>query len=181
MASLFDDINRFLEERLEEYLRANPHLELQALEEQLREQEEETLQLLARLQRQEKDLQSRILETAQEVQLWHGRVAKARSKGREDLAEPAAAREAALLRQGNQLWGQMMAVRQQADQSRDLFRQVQARRRDVADRAAQAKATAATTPGWSSPGPGHDPNDPLEQSFRRWELEDELSELKKKL
>lgn len=181
MPSLFDDINRFLEERLEEYLRANPHLELQALEEQLREQEEETLQLLARLQRQEKDLQSRILETAQEVQLWHGRVAKARSRGREDLAEPAVAREAALLRQGNQLWGQMSAVRQQAEQSRELFRQVQARRRDVAERAAQAKASEAAAPGWNTPGGSGDPNDPLEQSFRRWELEDELNELKKKL
>jgi len=35
---LFDDFSRFLESRLEEFLRNNPHLEL-ALLEQLREQE----------------------------------------------------------------------------------------------------------------------------------------------
>ena len=33
---LFDDLSRFLENRLEEFLRNNPHLELEALLEQLR-------------------------------------------------------------------------------------------------------------------------------------------------
>ncbi|MEY3222150.1 MAG: hypothetical protein RLZZ203_1006, partial [Cyanobacteriota bacterium] len=47
--SLFDDLSRFLESRLEEFLRNNPHLELQALLEQLREQEEDTLKLVADL------------------------------------------------------------------------------------------------------------------------------------
>ena len=45
--SLFDDFSRFLETRLEEFLRNNPHLELQALLEQLREQEQDALKLIA--------------------------------------------------------------------------------------------------------------------------------------
>ncbi|MFW6316406.1 MAG: TIGR04376 family protein, partial [Cyanobacteriota bacterium] len=37
--SLLDDLTKFLETRLDEFLKNNPHLELQALEEQLREEE----------------------------------------------------------------------------------------------------------------------------------------------
>ncbi|MGL4503833.1 MAG: TIGR04376 family protein, partial [Planktothrix sp.] len=44
---LFEDFSRFFETRLDEFLKDNPHLELQALEEQLREQEEDTLRLIA--------------------------------------------------------------------------------------------------------------------------------------
>ena len=65
---LFDDINQFLEERLDEFLRDNPHLELQALEEQLREQEQDTTKLIARLQLEEKSLQNQILAIANDIQ-----------------------------------------------------------------------------------------------------------------
>lgn len=58
--SIFDDINRFLETRLDEFLRKNPHLELQALEEQLREQEKDTLRLLISLQNEQKSLDAEI-------------------------------------------------------------------------------------------------------------------------
>jgi uncharacterized protein (TIGR04376 family) len=65
---LFDDINNFLEERLDEFLRNNPHLELQAIEEQLVEQEQDTRKLIAKLQLEEKSLQDRILEIANNIQ-----------------------------------------------------------------------------------------------------------------
>ena len=45
--SIIDDLLRFLETRLEEFLRAHPELELQALEEQLRQQEADTTKLIA--------------------------------------------------------------------------------------------------------------------------------------
>ena len=60
---LFDDFSQFLENRLEEFLQNNPHLELQALEEQLRQQEKDTLNFIAQLQRQEKKLEQDILAT----------------------------------------------------------------------------------------------------------------------
>lgn len=50
VVGLFDDLSQFLENRLEEFLRNNPHLELEALLEQLRKQEEDTLKLIADLQ-----------------------------------------------------------------------------------------------------------------------------------
>lgn len=108
---LFEDLSRFLENRLDEFLKANPHLELMALEEQLRGQEEDAINLLGTLKRRQQQLEDSILETAQEIQRWHERIRKAQAANREDLAQPAQAREAALLREGNHLWGQMQGVK----------------------------------------------------------------------
>ena len=77
--SLFDDLSRFLETRLDEFLRANPHLELRALEDQLRGQEEDAIRLLSDLKRREQQLENGILETAKDIQQWHGRIEKAKA------------------------------------------------------------------------------------------------------
>ena len=44
---LFEDLSSFLELRLDEFLKENPHLELQALEDKLQDQEDEAVRLLA--------------------------------------------------------------------------------------------------------------------------------------
>jgi uncharacterized protein (TIGR04376 family) len=188
---LFDDLNRFLENRLEEFLRNNPHLELQALEEQLREQEEDTLRLIADLKQQEKKLQDEILAIAQDIQRWHERVEKAKSHGRQDLAQAAQEREASLLRQGNQRWGQMEGVKQRITQAQELIRQIQTRRQEVRAKAKEVEAARASsqaqkqaeTYGWNQSssynirsGP-----DPLEDQFRRWELQEELDQMKRNM
>lgn len=183
---LFDDLSRFLENRLEEFLRSNPHLEL----EQLREQEEDTLKLIADLQLQEKRSQEEILSTAQEIQRWHIRVQKAKNAGREDLAVKAQEREAALLRQGNQQWGQMQGLKERISQAQDLLKKVQQRRQEVQTKATEAqtarvKAQAQQrieTAGWSNQSRSYSSgNDPLEETFRRWETEAELEEMKRKM
>jgi len=196
---LFDDLNRFLEDRLEEFIRNNPHLELQAIEEQLREQEEDTLRLMADLQLQQKGLQDEILSIAQDIQRWHERIDKAKSAGRQDLAQGAQEREAALLRQGNQRWGQMEGVKQRITQAKELQRQIQTRRQEVRAKAqeveamrassqAQARvssqdARASQTSGWnqSSSYTTSSGTDALEEKFRRWEMEDELNDMKRKM
>jgi uncharacterized protein (TIGR04376 family) len=186
---LFDDLSRFLEERLDEFLRNNPHLELQALEEKLREQEQETLRLVGELRVKEKQLQAQIMETAQEIQRWHIRINKAKAAGRLDLAEPAQAHEAALLREGNQFWGQMEVLKDRIKQTEDLKRKIQTRRQEVQTQITQAQAArsaakteAYTVSGWSQSQPYiHKSADPLEQQFARWEAEEELSELKRKM
>ena len=48
---LFDDLSRFLETRLEEFLKNNPHLELEAILEQLRQQEQDTSRLIIEIGR----------------------------------------------------------------------------------------------------------------------------------
>ncbi|NET59130.1 MAG: TIGR04376 family protein [Symploca sp. SIO2E6] len=189
---LFEDLNNFLEQRLDEFLRNNPHLELQALEEQLREQEEDTLRLLADLQLQEKRLQDEILAIAQEIQQWHRRIEKAKSHGRLDLAQPAQEREAALLRQGNQRWGQMEGLKQRIAQAKELISQIQTRRTQVRAKATEAKATRANTQqakqrwetfGWNQSSNSNTPSgaDSLDEKFRRWEMDEELEQMKRNM
>lgn len=191
---LFEDFSAFLETRLEEFLRNNPHLELQALEEQLREQEEEAVRLLADLRLREKQLQDEILSTAQEVQRWHVRIEKAKQAQRLDLVKPAEEREAALLRQGNQLWGQMEGVKQRIAQTVELQQQIQVRRKEVrakvveVQQAARASYQTQTEQQWQTTGwnrgfsSGYSRStDPLEQTFRQWETDEELEELKRQM
>ena len=186
---LFDDLNRFLESRLEEFLRNNPHLELEALLEQLREQEEDTISLIADLQMQEKRSQDEILATAQEIQRWHIRIEKAKTAGRLDLAQPAQEREAALLREGNQRWGQMQGLKERITQAKDLLGRIQMRRQEVQTKAAETQASRTNyqaqqrleTAGWNqnrnfSSGP-----DALDDTFQRWETQEELDQLKRNM
>nr|WP_228048840.1 TIGR04376 family protein [Nodularia sp. LEGE 04288] len=187
---LFDDLSKFLENRLEEFLRNNPHLELEALLEQLRQQEEDTLKLIAELKLQEKRSQDEILSTAQEIQLWHIRVEKAKNAGRQDLAAAAQDREAALLREGNKRWGQMQGLKERIAQSQELLRKIQVRRQEVQTKATEAQ-TARTqaqtqqrieTEGWWNPTSSYTSGlDDLEEKFRRWETQDELEQMKRNL
>ncbi|HEY9631182.1 MAG TPA: TIGR04376 family protein [Coleofasciculaceae cyanobacterium] len=197
---LFEDFSAFLEMRLEEFLRSNPDLELMALEEKLREQEEETIRLLADLRLREKKVQDEILATAQEVQRWHVRIEKAKTAQRLDLLKPAEEREAALLRQGNQLWGQMDVIKNRIKQTTELHQQIQVRKQEVkvkiAEAQAQAKAAKASasqaayeqveqkwqTSGWNqSYRFNSSAADPLEQQFKQWETEEELERLKRQM
>lgn len=187
---LFEDLSKFLETRLDEFLKANPHLELWGLEDQLRGQEQDAIHLLGDLKRREQQLQDSILATAQEIQRWHERATKAQTAKRLDLVKAAQEREAALLRQGNQYWGQMQGVKEQIDQTRTLQKNIHDRRRELKTKiaATQAQRTAQRTTswdtGWAKPpfdGFGRDSMDPVEESFQRWETEQELEELKRNM
>ena len=183
---LFDDINQFLEERLDEFLQENPHLELQALEEQLREQEQDTTKLIAKLQLEEKSLQDQILAIANDIQTWHGRISKAEKANRQDLAAAAREREAELLRQGNQVWGQMEGVKQRTTQAKELLQQVKDKGKEL-----KAKAQAQATNTYSSDTIGWDRGanspqyrrsaDPLEAEFQKWEVDEELEQIRKNI
>ncbi len=185
--SLFDDLSQFLEERLDEFLEHNPHLELQAIEEQLREQEQDTNKLIVDLQFQEKSLQDQILAIAEDIKTWHGRVNKAQTAGRQDLAEAAKEREAGLLRQGNQLWGQMEGVKKRIVQAKDLRQQIRQRRKEIQAQSAQAQAKANNstncyTVGWNQGANNRSYSraaDPLDSEFQKWELDEELERMKR--
>ncbi|MEB3291420.1 MAG: TIGR04376 family protein, partial [Leptolyngbya sp.] len=164
------------------------------LEDQLRGQERDAITLLGDLKRREQQIKDQILATAQEIQRWHDRLTKAKAAGRPDLVAMAEEREAALLRQGNQYWGQMQGVSTQIDQTRALQHQIHERRRELkvklaqveAERAAQ-RATQSTNSwetGWYQspmPGTGYTTMDPVEESFQRWETEQELEDLKRQM
>ncbi len=188
---LFDDFGRFLETQLDDYLKKNPHLELYVLEDKLRDQEQETLSLLADLKRQETQLQNEILGVAREIQLWHARIAKAKAAGRADLAQPAEEHEANLLRQGNQRWGQMEVLKERIRQTQELQLKIQARRQEVEKQVAQAQAarspaaaasTAASTAAWTQiPNTSTRNVNDLNKQFQQWEAQEELEELKRSM
>lgn len=182
---LYEDFTTFLEQRLEEFLRTHPELELQVLDENLREQEEDTQRLMSQLQSEQKQMEADILSTAQEIQRWHSRIEKARSAGRVDLAEAAQQREAALLRQGNQRWGQMQVLRERIQQTQTLMDNIRTRRQEVQKQRAQTQPTGNTSAdrnptGWYQTGFSSQ-TDPLEDQFRRWETDAELEELKRSM
>jgi uncharacterized protein (TIGR04376 family) len=181
---LFDDLGRFLETRIDEFLKNNPQLELQALEEKLYEQEQETRRLLADLRLREKQVEAEILTTAQEIQRWHVRIEKAKAAGRKDLAEPAEAHEASLLREGNQKWGQMQVLKERIQQTEELQKKMQIRRQELQVEIKQVKATQAAqasraVDGWNQSASKAD--DPLEQKFQQWETQEELEEMKRNM
>ncbi len=186
---LFDDFSRFLESRLEEFLKNNPHLELEALLEQLREQEEDTLRLIGELQLQEKRSQDEILAKAQEIQRWHIRIEKAKTANRLDLAQAAQQREATLLREGNQRWGQMQGVKERVTQAKELLKRIQQRRQEVQTKVTESKSTRNTygasqrleTDGWNQTRTPYGAPDELDDAFLRWETQDELEQMKRNM
>ncbi len=192
--SIFDNINQFVEKQLEDFLRKHPHLELSALEEQLKEQERDTKNLISEFQLKEKKLQQEIIAIAEKIKTWHTRVDMAEAAGKPDLAEAAKEREAALLRQGNQVWGKMEGVKKRIPQAEELLKQIQQRLKVVKAKYAEAKAANLHqdkyrdryTKGWHQGANDHYSNysstvDPLEEKFQQLEVDEELQTIKNNL
>jgi uncharacterized protein (TIGR04376 family) len=188
----FEDMNRFLEERLEEFLKSHPNLELQILDDQLQEQESALQKTLLQMTAEQQQTQQSILKTAQEVQRWHERIEKAEQANRPDLVEAARDREAALLRQGNQQWAQMGLLKQNIQQTQKLTAQINSRRQDLKVKIQEAKTSAKGSPtpqSWQSSTTDQpwtsqytpSGSDSLEAQFKRWEMEEELEALKRKM
>ena len=188
--ALLEDMKRFLESQIDDFLSKNPHLELQVIEQQLAEQESDTVQLIVDLQTQEKKVEQEILSTAQDIKSWFDRVQKATTAGRADLALAAQERVNALLPQGNQLWGKMKGLKERKAKATELLQTIKSRRIEVKTKAAAAQvartqaATESTTNSWGSVNNyTQDSNfaDPLDAQFRRWEADEELESLKRNL
>ncbi len=190
---LFDDVSQFLESRIDEFLKNNPHLELQALDEKLREQEVETMRLIGDLKARQTSVEQQIITTATEIKRWHGRIEKAKAAGRQDLVEPAQAQEAQLLRQGNQHWGQMEGLRDRIAQTQTVQQKIHQQRQALKIKIAQAKVAqtpaqnqraAAPSPwngAWSTAAAPPKAMDPLETSFAQWEADEELQQMKRNM
>jgi len=176
---VLEDITRFLETRVEEFIRNNPQLELQLLDDQLQQQEAEIIKLIAEYTKQEKLYQEQILAIAEEVKRWHERAKKAEQAGMKDLHQGAREREASLLRQGNQVWAQMQLVQKRLKQTQELQAQVKQRRQEVQQKIAQTQSSFS----WDHFSRRHtgEQFDELEAKFRQWETAEELRQLKRKM
>lgn len=189
---LFNDVGRFFETRLEEFLKSHPHLELQAIAEQLQEQEGEASRLVRDLKAQLERIEQQITQLAQDIQHWHQRVQQAEKGGRQDLAAAAKAREAALLREGNQLWGKMQGTKKRIEQAQALLIQLQQKRQEVKAKMDELKASQKVqddyTTSWESNVGDRqthtdttDASDPLEAQFQKWEMDEQIRQMKAKM
>jgi uncharacterized protein (TIGR04376 family) len=187
---LLEDMKRFLESQIDDFLSKNPHLELQVIEEQLAQQETDTIQLIVDLRSQERQIEQEILNTAQDIKSWYDRVQKATTAGRTDLAQAAQDRVNALLPQGNQLWGKMQGLKERIVKAQELLQTIKNRRTEVKAKAVAAQATRdraetvnsnsswGSTTNYTSLG---NSADPLDAKFRQWEADEELQSLKRNL
>jgi uncharacterized protein (TIGR04376 family) len=192
---LFDDVSKFLETQIDEFLKNNPHLELQALDEKLAEQARESDRLLVDLKSRLQTVEGKIRTTGEEIKRWHLRIEKAKQAGRNDLVGLAEAHQAELLREGNQIWGQMEVLRDRIPQTEKLALQIQQRRQEVKikleEARSQRKARTSSDSNVDFSNPWRDSDsvkarpttssDPLEKKFASWEAEEELQRMKRKL
>lgn len=187
---LLEDMKQFLESQIDDFLSKNPHLELQVIEQQLAQQETDTVELIVSLQSQAKQTEREILNTAQEIKNWYDRVQKATTAGRSDLATAAQDRVNALLPQGNQLWGKMQGFKERTAKAQELLQTIKQRRIEVKAKSAAAQAArtqaeaSSNTSSWGSVNSytsTSDFADPLDAQFRRWEADEELENLKRNL
>ena len=154
-ADWLEQLEARLEQQLEAFLRANPAQEALLQEQERLERKQRQKQLLL----QAEALRSELLQIAAEVRQWCDRSDRARRAGATDLATRADRQVAQLMERGRLRW---QALEQ-------LGREVQ-NNTDAA--AAQPTAAANTSPASSA-------NQPLDQAWARFELEQELEALRR--
>ncbi len=179
---LLDDLAAFLEQKLDEFLAANPGLQLQMLLFEVEQQEAETTRLLQSLSTQKQRAEKEILGLVEDMRKWTDRIEKAEAARRPDLAQAARDKEQALRQQGNFLWQQMAQSQAQIPATMALLDKIKARRQEIQAKVQVNPSVAATGSVHTSSSyqtPLGSPPDPLEQTFRDLELKQALEELKR--
>jgi len=156
-ADWLEQLEARLEQQLEAFLRANPAQEALLNEQARRDQQQRQRQQLL----QAEALRSELLQIAADVREWRDRSARASSAGATDLATRADQQVAQLMERGRLRW---QALEQ-------LGREV---RNNVAA-AAAAQPTAAAPTSSASPA-----NEPLDQAWARFEVDQELEALRRR-
>ena len=153
--SWLDELERSLEQRLDAFLKANPHQDILLRDQHLQDRQRSLEQQRLQLQHQAHDLRRQLLNLAEEVRNWTARSDRARTAGAQELAKRADQHIQALMNQGRDLWTELNAlgatfqtVEQQLDQL----------------------MTSNTTPS---------PSRDLEQDWALFEAQQELDELRR--
>lgn len=121
--SWLDELERSLEQRLDAFLKANPHQDILLRDQHLQDRQRSLEQQRLQLQHQAHDLRRQLLNLAEEVRNWTARSDRARTAGAQELAKRADQHIQALMNQGRDLWTELNAlgatfqtVEQQLDQ-----------------------------------------------------------------
>lgn len=154
-ADWLEQLETRLEQQLEAFLRANPAQEALLQEQERLERRQRQRQLL----QQAEALRSELLQLAAEIRQWRDRSERARRAGATDLAARADQQVAQLMERGRQRWQALEQLGQQ-----------------VRNHAAAASAAAPQ----ANANPGSAGNEPLDQAWARFELEQELEALRRR-
>ena len=105
-----DNLERGLEERLEQFLRSNPGQDQLLREQHLQDRQRDLHNRRGQQQLQARELRRQLLTLAEQVQAWTTRSEKARRAGALELAQRADQHVAALMQQGRELWEEFEAL-----------------------------------------------------------------------
>jgi uncharacterized protein (TIGR04376 family) len=176
--TFFKDLHSFLEQRLEDVIRANPQLELNLLLMELDDQERQTQDLYLKLQQEVHECEQQILNLVSEIRRWRDRIQTATAAHRPDLVKVAQQREAQLRQRGQELWTQRLNALNQLPATEQLLAKIRDRRQELQRRVPRASTPPPSPPPFTG---SNSPSDPLEAEFHRLELQTALEELKRSM
>ncbi len=110
--SWLDDLERSLDQRLNAFLKANPHQDTLLREQHLQDRQRSLEQQRLQLQHQAHDLRRQLLNLAAEVRAWTDRSQRARGAGAQELAQRADQHVQTLMHQGRDLWSELNGLGQ---------------------------------------------------------------------
>ncbi|QNJ30552.1 hypothetical protein SynPROS91_00122 [Synechococcus sp. PROS-9-1] len=105
-----DNLERSLEERLEQFLRSNPSQDQLLQEQHLQDRQRDLHNRRGQQQLQARELRRQLLTLAEQVQAWTKRGEKARGAGALELAQRADQHVVGLMQQGRELWNEFEAL-----------------------------------------------------------------------
>ena len=105
-----DNLERSLEERLEQFLRSNPSQDQLLQEQHLQDRQRDLHNRRWQQQLQARELRRQLLTLAEQVQAWTKRGEKARGAGALELAQRADQHVVGLMQQGRELWDEFEAL-----------------------------------------------------------------------
>ena len=108
--SWLDNLERSLEERLEQFLRSNPNQDQLLREQYLQDRQRDLHNRRGQQQLQARELRRQLLTLAEQVQAWTTRGKKARTAGALELAQRADQHVLTLMQQGRKLWEEFEAL-----------------------------------------------------------------------
>ncbi|GAB4303158.1 MAG: TIGR04376 family protein [Geminocystis sp.] len=190
--SIFENFTNFLESKLDEFLQSNPELNLTIIAQEIKQEKEDTIGLINKLESRRKQLELDILKLVQDIKIWCERIEKAEKANRNDLAKEAEERKNTLLSQGNFAWQEMEKVKNQILENNSKLINLENKEREInlkvkeLEKAKQWTQSNSNTSNYNSYGSYrnsgfNNSNDDLEKKFRDWEVSVELEELKKKM
>ena len=105
-----DNLERSLEERLEQFLSSNPSQDQLLREQHLQDRQRDLHNRRGQQQLQARELRRQLLTLAEQVQAWTKRGEKARKAGALELAQRADQHVVGLMQQGRELWEEFEAL-----------------------------------------------------------------------